>query len=354
MNRRQFLMKNHSLLYAINWLDSRFFGNMTITKCITWIVIVPYVVFRLSQSRLIQITKKCTQDQNGVLKRKKNELPVVDTIMYNGEPVVLVRLELLYEVVDHFYITESLTTFSGQRKPLYSEQHQEDFFPYQDKITWLVYQPSANITSPWGRESEQREFAVKKMQEDVYNQELASPFLVLNTDCDELINPKLIDLMQPGGPYYSDVIDHPMYLEMDWFSYNLHWKKAGKWDSGHVLPGLKLIQGFYTLQNQRDWRLQRHGPKIPDAGWHLGYFLSVDNISRKLEAFSHQEFNRPRWKNPEWILRCILDGIDLFNRNDRAERLMACNTSCTNSIPIALQRFHDEVVTKQNVTFDNR
>lgn len=322
-----------------------------------------HCIFRLlllfsTGSIVTRRTKKClgtfTQQQETAPKRNKNELSVVDAIMYNGEPVVQLRLELLYDVVDQFYITESPVTFSGQPKPLHSERHRKDFTPYQDKITWLVYEPSANISNAWIREYEQREFAIKKMQQDVYNKKLQKPFVVLNTDCDELVNPKLIDLMQPGGPYYQDVINHAMYLEMDWFSYNLQWKKAGKWDSGHVLPGSKLIQGFYTLQNQRAGRRKRHESKIPDAGWHLGYFLSVDDISGKLEAFSHQEFNKPRWKNREWILRCIRDGIDLFDRNIWAEKLLACNITCMSSIPIALQNFHDEVVTKQNFTFDYR
>ena len=282
--------------------------------------------------------------------RKKNELPVVDSTLYNGEPIVLVRLELLYDVVDRFYITESPVTYSGQPKPIYSKQHIEEFAPYQDKITWLLYEPAPNTTGAWTREFEQRMFAVKQMQQDVDNQQLATPFVVINTDADELVNPDLIDMMQPGGPYHDDVISRPMYLEMDWFMYNLNWIKTGKWDQSHVLPGHKVLDGTYTLQSERHWRKARFGSKLPNSGWHLTYFLSIDDIVRKIESFSHQELNKPRWKDPARIESHIREGKDLYDRRFWTEILLPHNN--TDQLPIPLQRFHNETMAKQGVAFD--
>lgn len=279
---------------------------------------------------------------------KKNELPIVDSIMYNGESIILVRLELLYDVVDRFYITESTRTHSGKPKPIFSKQRPEDFAPYLDKITWLVYEPSDNVTNPWTLEQEQREFAVTQMRSDVENKTLSVPFVVVNTDGDELVNPKLLKDMQPGGPWNDTVVNQQMYLQMDWFSYNANWKKNGNWTQGHVLPGEKLLTGEYSLNTFRDWRKAKRGPFLTEAGWHCTYFLSIEEIVRKIESFAHQEYNKPRWKNKDRIKDCIRNGKELFGRSWWAEQMMPYDST---NLPLPIQHFHQNVVAKQNITF---
>jgi len=275
--------------------------------------------------------------------RKKNELPIVDAIMYHGEPILLVRLELLYDVVDRFYITESTVTHSGNPKPLYSKQQLDDFAPYQDKITWLIYEPSKNIRDAWAREKEQRDFALTQMRSDVEDKRLKTPFVVVNTDGDELVNPKILTDMQPGRPWHSQVVNQAMHLQMDFFYYNANWKR-GVWAMGHVLPGEKLLTGEYSLNTFRSGR-KKHQPFIPEAGWHLSYFLSIDEIINKIESFAHQEFNKPRIKNRDWITNCIRNGTDIYGRG--TGQMTPYNTT---NLPLPIRRFHQDVVARQNIT----
>ena len=56
-------------------------------------------------------------------------------------------------------------------------------------------------------------------------------------------------------------------------------------------------------------------PKIPNAGWHLSYFMSPEEIAEKIKAFSHTEFNEPQYTDLTSIKNAIMNGKDLFRRS---------------------------------------
>ncbi len=63
---------------------------------------------------------------------------------------------------------------------------------------------------------------------------------------------------------------------------------------------------------------QGSGPisEMIDCGWHLSYFMSLDEIIRKINSFSHIEYNTDEMKNKEHIKECLKNGNDLFKRKD--------------------------------------
>ena len=62
----------------------------------------------------------------------------IDSFLYNGDDIVRLRLEYLYNYVDMFYITESIYSFSGERKDEYMIDKNMDLFkPYLSKIRFL-------------------------------------------------------------------------------------------------------------------------------------------------------------------------------------------------------------------------
>jgi beta-1,4-mannosyl-glycoprotein beta-1,4-N-acetylglucosaminyltransferase len=56
------------------------------------------------------------------------------------------------------------------------------------------------------------------------------------------------------------------------------------------------------------------GTIVPGAGWHYSWFGGKDSIVKKLESYSHSEFNLPQFKTREHVDHCMLEGIDLFLR----------------------------------------
>ena len=67
-------------------------------------------------------------------------VPIIDSVMYNGEPMASTRLALLNTSVDRFYITESWSTFTAKRKTsLFKDIHADVFAPYDGKIVWCIH-----------------------------------------------------------------------------------------------------------------------------------------------------------------------------------------------------------------------
>jgi len=275
---------------------------------------------------------------------------VVDTFMYNGEPIVPVRLKILYDHIDRFYIVEGTKTFTGIEKDyLFKDINFEAFKPYDDKISWLVIDdpPDSNFTTPRKKEYFKRNCIIQAMKEDLSKDIISRPFVIIATDADEIPNPQVIDEFQLGKKWIS-VITRPAVLEMMWFSYNFNWRKRGYWRGPHVLPGDDVLSGKFDLHIHRTNRGKRMAAlQIPAAGWHCGYFLSIEGIMNKIESSIHTEFNKPEYKVKERLIENIKIGQDLFYRTDDDEQVDLYNYKL---LPIELQKFHLEICSIQNVS----
>lgn len=281
---------------------------------------------------------------------------IIDCIMYNGEPIVLTRLEILNETVDHFYITEAAVTFAGVRKPfLFKDLHADMFKPYEDKITWSIYEPPADWEGKpgmaWIREGAIRNHVLKTIRNDVEEGVLPprrDDIVLVNTDADEIPAPQVLDELRPGKKWHAKLLDHPLHLEMTFFYFNYNWK-YGTWFSGNVVSGRHALAGEddkLTKVRKMDGKRQI---RIPNAGYHLSYGFSVDDIVRKIESFSHQEFNTPRYKSREHIMRSIENEEELFYRREGG-RMVHYDYK---QLPVPLQRLHIEVCKSQNVSPDD-
>eukprot|EP00539_Tryblionella_compressa_P001513 CAMPEP_0178738374 /NCGR_PEP_ID=MMETSP0744-20121128/3480_1 /TAXON_ID=913974 /ORGANISM="Nitzschia punctata, Strain CCMP561" /LENGTH=367 /DNA_ID=CAMNT_0020390991 /DNA_START=29 /DNA_END=1132 /DNA_ORIENTATION=- len=354
MSKRQVTRNNH----VEKW-------TMKIALCLSLVLNVYLFVGAPQMRRLLNTLSEQESKEMEMLRvmnappmvnNQKDHLKIIDCILYNGEEVLLTRLKLLYDVVDHFYITESPFTFSGNPKPLYGQEmlSNNKLAQYQDKITFLVYTPDTLATDPhtiWKRQWEQRRFVLEKVQNDLkQRQELDKEFLVINTDCDELPDPNVVRQFQPGGMYYHKVMAEPVsYLDMKMFYYNLNWKLRMTWTAGHVLPGHSLLDGTTDLQTYRDAKRRKDSDlqHIPNAGWHLSYFLNVTDIKKKVESISAQEFNKPEFKEPEHIIRSIQEGKDLFRRKIGKQQCDLFPQEEIDQLPKAVQEYHVLTMEKQ-------
>lgn len=272
------------------------------------------------------------------------DFAIVDSIMYNGEPIVPVRLEILNGVVDRFYITEAAVTFSGKKKErMFKDINAHLFEPYKEKITWVPLTFSTDeleSDDAWQKESMIRCAATSSMKKDAEMGILPQKFVVLNTDADEIPNPKVVEEFRPGKKWHSIVTEKPAFLGMSLFYYNLNWKAAGSWNKGHVLPGQDVISGKHNLQSFRDGG---DAPTIENAGWHISYAMPAKEIIHKVEGFSHQEFNLPQFKSEDLIMDSMTDGVffltkEIFEHHDYKQ------------VPLPLQKFHEEVCKSQSVS----
>ena len=63
-----------------------------------------------------------------------------------------------------------------------------------------------------------------------------------------------------------------------------------------------------------------------NAGWHFNNILSPEEISLKLRTFAHSEFEDKKFSSPEVIKTKIKQGIDLFERGHKFQKIKIDNT----------------------------
>lgn len=258
-----------------------------------------------------------------------DKVKVYDTFSFNGEWVVQIRLKYLFPYVDEFVIVESWYTHSGEKKSeLFKEKYAEWFEPYTSKIKWIVIEEFPEMTSEWLEQYKIHDWMKdnhsswyrEAYQRDIAGMYIASkksegPFYIHVSDADEIpstsiLQPEIRSQLYKG---MEDKGDHPLYLEMEFFYYNFHWKKKQKWYRAYLLKDSYLT----TEKTLTYWRVH-HPPQyvIPSMGWHLSYFMSISDLQRKLTSFAHRECDQEAWRSVEHIKNCIATGMDLFNRGD--------------------------------------
>ena len=242
---------------------------------------------------------------------------LIDAFPYNGEEVAAFRLALLDPVVDHFIITEARETFTGLKKPaLYFEQHAEVFAKYRHKISFLAidhFPPvdaawkAAHATAQgnehvWWNEAYQRNHC----QAEAFRLALGAPFVLISADVDEIPDPALLADRQA----LHAASNGPLFLDMAFHYYNFNWRKPERWQRAFAIRDSALAE----VQLDEVRRHPAGARVVLNAGWHLSYFTSVEAIARKVESFSHSEFNLPQFKQTAHIQRCLKEGVDLFGR----------------------------------------
>lgn len=245
-------------------------------------------------------------------------MKIIDACTFFNEIELLkIRIELLYDHVDGFCICESNLTHPGDPKPYYFEEHQAEFSPWANKITYLKFQPDTtgldftikdqafNSASPaWQIERAQRNAIAQFCQQ--FNDE----DLFIVTDLDELVNPEVVNALRSG----AFKIDKAR-LEMQMHYYYMNCKGVGAenklWHQGFVstVGAIKNLQG-----NLSHMRVQEAMPVIQNGGWHLSYLGGAEQVSQKINVTAHVETNTPEINNLNHLKRCIELGIDHLNR----------------------------------------
>ena len=252
---------------------------------------------------------------------------VLDAFMYNGEPIVEMRLELLYPYVDRFIITESIYTHSGEPKDdLYFRKNFETVFkPYSDKVSlvvvntlpsddnipeWIKTNQSLIDKQSWWKESFQRDSISEYIKREFRN----VPFILICSDVDEIVNPMLL---QNSQELYNNLQDNILHIGMQFYYYNFDWIVPEPWYQSFIITD-KLHGKFPLSQLRRSFTvLPAEKVAVVDptqGGWHCSYFMSVSDVSRKLRSFAHTEYSHIT-DLTETIRDAIGNGKDLFLRS---------------------------------------
>lgn len=254
---------------------------------------------------------------------------IIDYFLYNGEPIIEYRLEYLYDYVDQFIIVECRYTHTGIKKPfLYVEKNTDFFKKYEKKLMIIIideFPDNNNVDSymlinknrpllkdysddNWARETYNRNYA-----QNIILEKFKQPFILFVCDVDEIPNRNIINDLKYN---YSELHDG-IKLAMIMMRYNFKWKEPNTiWTHPFVITDIGTRNLSFNAV-----RLNQEGGKkiISNAGWHLSYFLTPNDIIRKFVSFAHSEYNNEKYKNKEYLLTCMLSGYFCCNKNEKCD-----------------------------------
>ena len=235
-------------------------------------------------------------------------------IFFNEFDVLEGRLEYLYDHVDYFVLVESNLTHSGQIKPMHFMDNMDRYKKYQDKILYYPYiavQDQFNFdhlpvndhdfgAGSWQMENAQRNHISEALKR------FSDTDIVMISDVDEIPHHDAINIAQNS---FSDV--WPIFVfKQDYFYYNFRQKMPNPW-FGTVISTNRFIQHL-TPQGARN--IKTDIAWIDNAGWHLTYWGTPEQIKTKVQSFAHQELNTEQFTDPDYIRQQIQAGRDLYNR----------------------------------------
>lgn len=215
---------------------------------------------------------------------------------FNELDLLEIRLNTHNPHVDKFVLVESIYTFSGKKKPLYYDEAKNDerFLKFKDKINHIIVtdKPFQDI---WKTEWYQKNCVERGLTKAKKND------TILFSDLDEIIRPEVLVKINEEEKHTR------LILKLFYYYLNCQANIAAS-------KGAAFCK-FRDFKNVKYLRRPNHKiNSIKNAGWHFSYLLTTEDIIKKIESFSHDEYNTDFFKDSKRILNCMENGIDLYNR----------------------------------------
>ncbi len=235
---------------------------------------------------------------------------VYDCFTYDGEEDCLeLRLKTHWEAVDWFVIVEADITFSGVAKAYTFDAGRFAWAMPKIRYVPLAAAEFHACQTAWDRERFQRN-ALRRGYHDARPHDV-----VIIADVDEVLKPEKIGPVAPGSMHVFELL--MLYFYADYLLVSdPFWRKAAA-----VSGALALAHEPEDIRNNKALRASLPTVTVPDAGWHFSYLGGMELIEKKLERFSHQNLNKPRYKDKQKNLARLYAGKDIYRRAKRWGRV---------------------------------
>lgn len=202
-------------------------------------------------------------------------------IFFNELALLQIRLEELYNYVDHFVIVESEETHRGVPKPLNFLANQHLFTKYLDKIIYVpIERISAGHSSfSWTRENFQRNQIMRGLtnckKEDI----------IMISDVDEM----------PAGPDIPLIVNRLLQCKVPllFCGQKVYRFFLNRWDRANTpWPGTAIMTyGFLKQHFPQYTRRRKEWKDFPliESGWH---FTTMGGVKRVIEKFQSVVLHR--------------------------------------------------------------
>tara|TARA_Y100001958_G_C21201795_1_gene528352 strand:+ start:436 stop:1242 length:807 start_codon:yes stop_codon:yes gene_type:complete len=245
-------------------------------------------------------------------------MAIYDCFQYfNEDHMVDLRMNILNEDVDFFVISESTKTHQGNSKKL--NFNKNNFKKYENKIIYIVadFEKDKNFINHKGGESiieqHQRNNLLNGLKKASDND------LIILSDSDEVPDLKKINQIKPKTKYTA--FSQKMFM----YKLNLQNLSENNWIGSKIClkKNLSQPQKLRNLKFKKYpfWRLDKRNLQIINGGWHFSFLQSPEDISKKIQSYSHGEFNTKSNTDINKINQKIKNNLDIFDRGFKLKNI---------------------------------
>lgn len=230
-----------------------------------------------------------------------------------------VRLNILYDYVDKFVITEGNKTHTGKDKEFILEKNFERYKKFSDKIIYIKVDDFPPLKSEendeygnnWLYENFQRDAIMRGLKD------CKPDDIVIISDCDEIIKPECI-AKYDFGIYSLKQLN--MYYKYNCLNVSDIYSKKAKMCHYSDLRDPKQDIGEIEYCKFSKYGLPTYlrfckGKKMYNSGWHFSYILDSKGILEKRNSIVEQQFNNAENMTIEKIEQIIDEGKDILDRD---------------------------------------
>ncbi|CAI4212599.1 unnamed protein product [Parascedosporium putredinis] len=242
-------------------------------------------------------------DSERIERRKTYDLLLVNTELEMLE----IRLGEMYPYVDYFVILEADRSFSGIPKKLYIEENWQLFSKYHDKMIRRTVDFSSvkEGDNAWVLEKLSRNAMVNQVLPFLTGDQAPhEDDILLVSDVDEIPKPPVLQALR------NCEVPPRITINSEFYYYSFQWLSREEW----MHPQATIWKGNDTVKPEE---LRHHAGDyhFKRGAWHCSYcFSTMEETVGKVKSFSHQEFNKPEFKDPAKILQRVRFGTDFFDR----------------------------------------
>ena len=233
-------------------------------------------------------------------------------IFFNELDLLEIRLNILNNFVDRFVLVEATKTFTNKPKPLHFNENKERFSKFLHKIDHIIIDDYPEFESPWTYEYHQRNSIAQGFKN------CEPDDIIMISDIDEIPNPAAINVNKIKGFTALEQLVFYFYV-------NFIPVASPLWH-GTLISPYSVYQAFphstCSLRRLTNKKIIHKIKIIKNGGWHFTFLGGVEAVKRKIEAYSHQEFNKPEFIDNELLEKNIKTGKFHLFKTDNKEMLL--------------------------------
>ena len=243
-------------------------------------------------------------------------MKIYDCFLFNDENHILeIRLNELNKFVDYFVIVEFGQTHQGSKKGQLIDQ--KILKKFEKKIRYFYFESFEENLGVWERDSHQRNQISKGIEDASQND------VIIISDIDEIPSLSLVDFSKINDFVYAFSQLHSMY-KLNLYRENRWWigsKLCLKKNliSPQWLRVLKVNKKYsiFRIDKLFSKTYYRKFKVIENGGWHLAWLKNADQIIKKINSYTHTEFNIEKYNQKNYIQQCIDKKTVFFDENEK-------------------------------------